>query len=426
MKRRTIILTLLLLLALMLAVPASALFFSDDTAREPAVESFAKNSVASAVITFSPADLAVDSDNDLTVSSIVINSLPDFGAGTLTMGGEALMTGDVVSSGALSGMQFTPLSSPSVSDTYFTFTPVFSDGVTGDAVTVSLHLLSKANSAPIAENLELSTYKNVPFSGRFKSTDPDGDSVTYQLVDQPARGSITLNDDGSGTFWYTPYENKTGKDTFTYVAVDRVGNTSAEATVKITIRKPDTKVTYADMDGNSSYCSAIRLAEEKVFIGECMDGQYYFQPALSVTRDQFVAMLLSAAGEETLDNISVTGFADDSSIPSWAKSYIASALRSGLVEGCYASDGQMVFNTGAAVTRAEAVVLIDRLLDVTDTAASAETFASGAAPAWCAQSVANLENLGVISTSASLSSPLTRAEAADLLCSMMDVLDARK
>ena len=48
----------------------------------------------------------------------------------------------------------------------------------------------------------------------------------------------------------SPYENKTGKDSFTYVAVDPAGNVSPEAKVSIQIEKPDTKVTYADMEGN--------------------------------------------------------------------------------------------------------------------------------------------------------------------------------
>ena len=52
-----------------------------------------------------------------------------------------------------------------------------------------------------------------------------------------------MPEDGSSEFVYTPYENKTGKDSFTYVAVDAVGNSSDPATVKIKIEKPNTKVT---------------------------------------------------------------------------------------------------------------------------------------------------------------------------------------
>lgn len=73
-------------------------------------------------------------------------------------------------------------------------------------------------------------------NGQCAAVDPEGDLVTFQLVDKPARGQVALQEDGY--FCYTPYENKKGKDTFTYVAVDANGNISQEATVKVTIEKP--------------------------------------------------------------------------------------------------------------------------------------------------------------------------------------------
>ena len=127
-------------------------------------------------------------------------------------------------------------------------------------MSVGLYLLTAQNAAPIAENLELSTYKNVAITGTFAATDPEGDLITFRLVDKPKRGAVTLSEDGSAEFVYTPYENKTGKDSFTYVAVDAVGNTSAPATVKVKIEKANTKVTYADMDGVPAYRAALRLA----------------------------------------------------------------------------------------------------------------------------------------------------------------------
>ena len=50
---------------------------------------------------------------------------------------------------------------------------------------------------------------------------------------------VTLAEDGSSQFVYTPYENKTGSDSFTYVAIDPAGNSSPEAKVSLRIDKPD-------------------------------------------------------------------------------------------------------------------------------------------------------------------------------------------
>ena len=89
------------------------------------------------------------------------------------------------------------------------------------------------NAAPIAEDLSLNTYKGVAIFSRFAAVDPEGDLVTFQVVDSPARGQVGLDETDPAAFTYTPYEGKKGKDSFTYVAIDAKGNTSQPATVKI-------------------------------------------------------------------------------------------------------------------------------------------------------------------------------------------------
>jgi hypothetical protein len=60
-----------------------------------------------------------------------------------------------------------------------------------------------------------------------------GDVLTAALVSDPSNGALTLNSDGS--FTYTPTANFHGTDTFTYQASDTGSNTSAVATVTITV-----------------------------------------------------------------------------------------------------------------------------------------------------------------------------------------------
>ena len=425
--RRSLPLLSLTVLLLTFALPTYALFGIGEEAEAPSVAAFSKNGPAGSAITFSAEDFVVQSGGAL--DSIVISTLPDQAAGILTLGGQPLNAGDVVAMSAVSGLSFQPLTASAVTSASFTFTPVFSDGTSGSPVEVGLHLLSEANSAPIAENLELCTYKNVAITASFAATDPEGDLLTFQLVDKPARGAVTMPEDGSNEFVYTPYENKTGKDSFTYVAVDAVGNTSAPATVKVKIEKARTKVTYADMDGVSAYRSALRLAEEGVLIGECVGGTYFFQPDLTVSREEFVALAMHTMGLEALEGITRTGFADDDTIPTWAKGYVSSALKSGYVQGVLSADG-VVFDPERAITRAEAAVLLDRMLQVTDAAVTTLYTDYDAAPAWACQAAVNLETAGVLQTNAdgalALSEPLTRADAADLLCGALDVLESRE
>ena len=373
--------------------PASAFFFQKDEA-VPSVAAMTKNGPAAEPISFSEEDFVVEGSGKL--DSIVITTLPDAAVGCLTLGAQGIQVGDVIAMEAVDGLRFTPLAAPAGLEAQFQFTPVFSDGRSGDAVTVELYLLAEANGAPVAENLELTTYKNVAVTAQFSAVDPEGDLLTYHILNKPARGAVTMPEDGSSEFVYTPYENKTGKDSFTYVAVDAVGNSSDPATVKIKIEKPNTKVTYADMDGDPAHKAAIRLAEEGIFVGECM---------------------------EALEDVERTGFADDVSIPTWAKPYVSSALKAGLVQGSRSSDGQVVFQAEEPITAAEAAVLLDRALQVTDV--SADTLAEEGIPTWAAQSAANLATCGVLSLDGGLSAPLTRGEAAELLCGALELQDSR-
>lgn len=414
-------------LALVLTVPVSAAKLSEGESLPAAVASFSKNGSPSEIITFSADDFRVTGDETAVLDSLIINSLPAQEAGVLMMGDQLLVSGDIVAASALTGMRFYPLSSPTQAATTFSFTPVFSSGEAGEQVEVNLYLLTAKNSAPIAENLEFTTYKNVAYTGQLSATDPEGDLLTFQLVDKPARGAVTMPEDGSTEFVYTPYENKTGKDSFTYVAVDTVGNVSQQATVMLKIEKPSTKVKYADMDGHPAYNAAIRLAEEGIYIGASMDGSYYFQPDLPVTRSEFLTLAMTTVGLDALEGVTTTGFFDDDMIQTWAKPYISSALRSGAIQGSVTGSGQVVFRSEDVITSAEAAVLLDRLLAITDV--PEDTWSAGAqtAPSWASQAVMNLETVGILSSDRStLQSELTRAETAQMLASALDVLELRQ
>ena len=413
--------TLSLTLACLLAMPASALFGREST--EPiGVTTFSKNGPVTGTIFFSPDDFQVSGNGEL--SSIIVTSLPDPTAGVLTVGGQLVTEGSEIAMSAVNGLQFNPLFDPSLTATSFTFTPVFDRGLMGEAVTVGLFLLQGANAAPVAEELKLTTYKNVEVQGTFAGVDPEGDLLTFRLVSKPARGTVTQEQEGSANFTYTPYENKTGKDAFTYVAVDAVGNTSAPVTVSIKIEKQKTKVTYSDMTNVEGHREAVRLAEEGLLVGEKMGEQYFFRPAETMSRNQFTALVMAAAGIEALNGVTVTGFADDDSMATWAKPYVSAALMAGVVQGTYGEDGQVVFYGDAAITTAEAAVLMDRALNITDVADVSSVMATS--PAWCVQAVANLNSCGALPASAVISEPLTRAQAAIMIDRALAIMESRQ
>ncbi|HEY8142713.1 MAG TPA: Ig-like domain-containing protein, partial [Kofleriaceae bacterium] len=88
------------------------------------------------------------------------------------------------------------------------------------------------NQPPVATPAELSTWMSTPIDGRLAGEDPDGEPLTFTVVDQPRGGTLELDADGS--FRYTPERGTSGPDSFTFV-VDDSSDTSDEATVDISI-----------------------------------------------------------------------------------------------------------------------------------------------------------------------------------------------
>ena len=112
------------------------------------------------------------------------------------------------------------------------------------------------------------------------------------------------------------------------------------------------------------------------------EGEIHIAPGtVSYTHlDVYKRQVMDAAGLEALEGVERTGFADDEAIETWAKPYVSSALKSGLIQGSLDESGQAVFRGSETVTAAEAAVLLDRALQITDV--DAQTFASADAPAW--------------------------------------------
>ena len=415
---------LALALAFSLILPGSAFFWNKKT-EDPYVEDFSKNGLIGSTIVFQPEDFVVKTGGVLT--GIRVDALPDPGTGILCIGGQPVEEGAFVDATALGGLRFQSSSDPTATTASLLFTPSFSSGQEAPQATATIYLLDKENNPPVARNMELSTYKNVAITGYFDAVDGEGDALTFQLTSTPARGSVTLAEDGSSQFVYTPYENKTGSDSFTYVAIDPAGNSSPEAKVSLRIDKPDTKVSYSDLEGHPVQKSAIRLAEEGVYVGRYVNGRYFFDPDQAVSRAQFLTMAMSVAGLADLEGITITGFSDDDAIPTWAKGAVSAALKAGVVQGTRNASGAPIFGASDAITRGEATVMLDNLLDITDVPVA--VFSTGDASHWAAQSAANLSASGIIRAEAAgavqLSDSLPLADAAEMLDGALDVMDAR-
>ena len=281
-----------------------------------------------------------------------------------------------------------------------------------------------SGGAPVAENLEISTYRGVSVGGMLSATDPDGDALTFEITTAPVKGSIDLDPDGH--FVYTPADGKRGKDYFGYKAVDPAGNRSQEATVIIRIQKQSSKVGYADTAGTGSAYAAVRLAEKGIFTGEKLAGEYVFSPDRPVTRQEFLTMCMLLSDEPVPTDVRATGFADDDAIADWAKPYVAAALRRGVISGCAPEKGTgVVFEPERNVTVVEAAVILDRTIDLTDAVAAWFGY-DDYLPAWALQGASNVSSCGLLPHGCSYADEtISRGETAEMLVAAMDVLAKR-
>ena len=268
-------------------------------------------------------------------------------------------------------------------------------------------------NAPAARDLEIRTYRGIPYQGQLEGTDPDGGDLTFAVVDQPKKGTVTVE---GANFTYTPKDNAAGADSFTYTAVNSAGTMSPPAAVTVTIEKTRSGVTYADTDAATA-TAAQDLAEQGIFTGAKIGEKWYFEPDRTVSRGEFLAMTMETAGIEVTD-VTMTGFCDDEAIPTWARSYAAAGVAEGIVQGKPTENGA-AFSCGAPISYSEAATVLNRVLDLGDVELAVWYADREAMPSWAAQAVGNMEALNVLSAgsfgSDRLETAVTRADAARML-----------
>ena len=290
------------------------------------------------------------------LTGICILGLPDSQSGTVLLGTRVVRQGDILSAQQLSQLTFQPLRTESDTTATVTYLPIYENRVEKEA-TMTISIRGKVDQAPVAEDAVLETYKNLANQSKLKVSDPEGTAMTYSLIRGPKRGEVSIAADG--TFTYTPKKNKVGTDSFTYTATDAAGNVSREATVTVHILKPTEKTFYADTVGYDCRFEAEWLKNAGLFVGETIGEQCCFQPEKTVSREEFVTMLVEALGLRVDKNATYTGFSDD--CPTWLKPYLAAAQRAGLMAG-WPSGSQ--FGAGESITGAQAALLIQNALDL--------------------------------------------------------------
>ena len=377
---------------------------------------------AAQVRTVDPTAQFCFSQDDFTSAAadgIFLTSVPQETLATVRYGSRVLKAGDALPTEALGDLTLEAkcVTAQEVTIGYCTL----SDGVLSGVQELKLSILPKKDQPPTAEDGSLETYKNIAGSGTLSAADPEGKPLTYNLVKEPKRGSVELHEDG--TFTYTPDKNKVGKDSFTYTVTDSGGNTSEEAKISIEIRKPTDKATYADMDGDPDAFYAMWLKEAGLFTGATVGGNLCFEPEKTVSRGEFLVMVMKLVDAQADETGLTSGFSDEAATPVWLQPYIVSALGSGMISGVSSEDG-VVFRPEAALSRAEAAVMLQNVLQLP--APTAKTVFSetdvAAVPAWAADATAALSAAGISLGDTAQADAITRREVAKLLYEVSNLI----
>jgi len=336
-----------------------------------------------AIYCFTSTDFAQEEAQPLM--GVCITGLPEPESGTVFLGQRVLQKGDILTVEQLSALTFSPLLTETDTVAQVSYLPVYENRV-GSTTTMTISIRGKTDNPPVAQDFSLETYKNLAIDGVLKASEPEGQTMTYTVVRGPKRGQVEVTSDGS--FVYTPKKNKVGVDSFTYCATDPAGNVSRVATVTVQILKPSDTKQYADTQDTACRFTAEWMRHTGLFTGESINGQLCFQPEKTVSRGEFVAMLVKALDIPLEDH---TTLSLPSDAPLWLQPYLAAALRAGLTAGWPDTE-----NFSQAITGAEAAVMLQNALDLAisqnileDQSTSAQE--SEAVPAWAAVSLSVLE-----------------------------------
>jgi len=140
--------------------------------------------------------------------------------------------GTVVITNATTGAyNYTPQTGVTGSDS-FTFQVRDPGGLTSTA-TVAVTIVA-VNRAPVAQNGTLSTPQGTQANGVLIASDPDGDSLTYTLASNPAKGVVAITNHSTGSYTYTPNAGAIGDDSFMFQVKD-TGNLTGTAAIAVTI-----------------------------------------------------------------------------------------------------------------------------------------------------------------------------------------------
>src|SRR5918994_343446 len=103
------------------------------------------------------------------------------------------------------------------------------------------------NTEPVAQDDSITTAQNQQLNIKLNANDADGDDLSFTIVDDPSNGQLGNVNPSTNTVTYTPDEDYSGEDNFTFIVNDGTID-SNEATVSITVEEQQTEQAQQEED----------------------------------------------------------------------------------------------------------------------------------------------------------------------------------
>lgn len=413
---------------LLIAGALSATAFAASTTVSPALSVLARDvtvtvtgmSSRDAVFSVEDFDYSLGAD----VDKITVLTLPDPASGTLCLDGVPVSANQSISRRSISKLSFVPASATADATFYVTCNDSY-------ATACRVRVIDSVDLAPTVgggkAELYMETMKGGSIRGTVSVFDPEGDALELVVTKSPKKGTVTVTDSAAGEFLYTPYDGKSGADSFKLRARDGYGSWSDEIDVSVRINKNKTGIEYTDMAGSDAYSAAVKMTDAGVMGGAYENGDAYFYPDLEVSREQFVELLMKTIGLSDIPEVSGVMFADDGEMSESCRNYVRAAAKLGFVTGAPDENGVVCFSPKAVVTRAEAAVMLNNIIRVPIDGDAVPVFAdSDSIPAWASAAASSMQRLGIMDAPGGEFSPsahLTRADTAMILSAVIDMVE---
>ncbi|WP_283675266.1 phosphodiester glycosidase family protein [Butyricicoccus sp. Marseille-Q5471] len=227
-------------------------------------------------------------------------------------------------------------------------------------------------------------------------------TATMESGKYPVRaGNITVKVDGktvtgaakmSGSaLTVTTGALSAGTHCITIDATDDAGNRTRKS---VTVTAGNASSPFSDTASHWAGGYASLLNTTGIMKGETQDGKTYFSPDRNLRRMEFAVTMARVLGLDT----SYTGkldFADDASIPSWARGAVYAVSKAGIMNGQKSGD-KVYFAPSADMIRAEVMTVIGRSLPRGFAAASLSYTDASSVPSWATEQVKTCVSAGII------------------------------